>query len=832
MIYPQNFEEKIGFDHIRQLLKKNCGSTLGQDYADNMHFCEQYETIRFELDADEEFVHILQEELRFPDIQLFDLRPALKRIRIEGAYLSEEELFDLQRSLNSLQKIVHFLRKEEKEDKPPVYPRLHSLAKEVGVFPDILDEINRLLNKFGKIQDHASPQLAQIRKSIAITTAGISRRLHILLKAAQDEGFVEKGVSPSVRDGRLVIPVSPAYKRKINGIVHDESASGKTVFVEPAELVEANNQIRELEAEEKREIIRILTAFTDKLRPLSEEIIASHVFLGRIDFIQAKARLAILFNAIKPNFSDRPCMKWQKAVHPLLFLSLKKNNKAIVPLNISLDEKKRILLISGPNAGGKSVCLKTVGLLQYMLQCGLMIPLCESSETGLFSHIFIDIGDEQSIENDLSTYSSHLMNMKYFLRNCHTSTLLLIDEFGSGTEPKIGGAIAEACLEVFDQKGSYGLITTHYDNLKHFADDHEGIANGAMLYDRHLMQALFQLEIGRPGSSFAVDIARKIGLPENVIEKATELVGSDYIDMDKYLQDIVRDKRYWENKRQQIKQLEKDLKDINERYEQDLADIKQERKAILSKAKADAQQLLSDTNAQIENTIRGIKESQAEKSRTQELRKNLTTFKDKILEDNSREEERLLRAKGRYRMPKSREEKLLRKLTQNNHTPAVPKKVVKPAESLKVGDKVQLKGQESIGEILEIKGGKALVAYNLIKTRVELNQLEKGKAKKETPTKHQGLGLRLTDNIHHISMHFKQDIDVRGMRGDEALQTVMYHIDDAIVVGSQQVRILHGTGTGALRQIIRDYLRKVKEVRSFHDEHVQLGGSGITVVEF
>ncbi len=838
MTYPQNYETKLGFDQIRQILKNLCTSQLGVERVDSVNFLTQVDTIEKELALGEEFFRILQQEVHFPDWQAFDLRESLQRIRVVGTWMDENEVFDLKRTLDSLQKVVSFFVKGDK-DEDSSYPYLTEAAKDTATFPQVLRDIDRILDKFGHIQDYASPALANIRKKLSINTAGVSRKLHILLKKAQDEGFVEKGLTPTMREGRLVIPVSPAFKRKIKGIVHEESASGKTVYIEPEELVEANNLIRELEAEEKREIVRILTDFTDSIRPLANDMIDAHRFLGLVDFSQAKARLAQKTNAIKPLMENRRLIDWKRAVHPLLYLSLKKQGKEVVPLDIHLHSQQRILLISGPNAGGKSVCLKTVGLLQYMLQCGLMIPLHESSVCGIFEHIFIDIGDEQSIENDLSTYSSHLTNIKYFLRNSHDKTLLLIDEFGSGTEPKIGGAIAQASLEALNRRKAFGVITTHYDNLKHFAEDTEGIVNGAMLYDRHLMQALFRLEVGRPGSSFAVEIARKIGLPEDIIRTASELVGSDYIDMDKHLQDIVRDKRYWESKRQQVKQLEKNLSQLTEQYEEDLARVKQERKEIIRQAKDEAKELLTQANAQIENTIRGIKESQAEKERTRELRKSLDQFKEDALA-KAGEEARLKakkeREKGRIRMPKSQEEKILRKLQkQQAEAKASRQAEEKVSMGLQVGDPVHIKGQDSLGKIVEIKGKKALVEFNNMKTRIELEKLEKGKAKKETPTKRQSyqlLGHRTTDEVHRISTQFRQEIDMRGMRADEALMTLQYYLDDAIVVGAKKVRILHGTGTGALRELVRQYVASLPEVHHYHDEHIQLGGSGITVVEF
>ena len=602
MIYPQNFEQKIGFDSIRHLLKEKCLSTLGQERVDEMNFSESFKDINEWLEQVMEFIRIIQEEDSFPDQYFFDVRPSLKRIRVEGMYLDEQELFDLRRSLETIRDIIHFLtltpNDEEQENSP--YPALQKLAGDIIVFPQLITRINNILDKFGKIKDNASSELLRIRRELASTAGSISRSLNAILRNAQAEGYVDKDVTPTMRDGRLVIPVAPGLKRKIKGIVHDESSTGKTVFIEPAEVVEANNRIRELEGEERREIIRILTDFSIIIRPQVPAILQSYEFLAEIDFIRAKAHFSIQTNATKPSLEDKQILDWTMAIHPLLQLSLAKHNKKVVPLDIELTQNQRILIISGPNAGGKSVCLKTVGLLQYMLQCGMPVPMHERSHAGLFGSIFIDIGDEQSIEDDLSTYSSHLTNMKTMMKSCNERSLILIDEFGGGTEPQIGGAIAEAVLKRFNEKGTFGVITTHYQNLKHFAEDHEGVVNGAMLYDRHLMQALFQLQIGNPGSSFAVEIARKIGLPEEVIADASEIVGSEYINADKYLQDIVRDKRYWETKRQNIRKREKQMEETIAKYEEELQELEKSRKEILRKAKEDAERLIQESNARIE----------------------------------------------------------------------------------------------------------------------------------------------------------------------------------------------------------------------------------------
>ena len=601
MIYPNNFENKIGFDDIRTLLKERCQSSLGRNMVDELAFSSDADEVNEWLQQANEFRRLKETTDDFPMQYFFDMRESIARIRLTGTHLEENEVFDLRRSLETISNIVIYLNKgnasEDEEKVTYTYPALQRLTTDIMTFPAMIRRIDSILDKYGKIKDGASMTLASIRHELQKTEGSISRTLYTILHAAQRDGLVDKDAAPTMRDGRLMIPVAPGLKRKINGIVHDESATGKTVFIEPAEVVEANNRVRELEAEERREVIRILTVFTDEVRPHVKEILDSYRFLAIIDLIQAKAAFAQLTKAFEPKVENKPHLDWIRAIHPLLQLSLEKQGKKVVPLDILLEQDKRLLIISGPNAGGKSVCLKTVGLLQYMLQCGLPIPIGDRSTCGIFKNIMIDIGDEQSIEDDLSTYSSHLMNMKQMIKNCDAHTILLIDEFGGGTEPMIGGAIAEAVLKQFWQKKAFGVITTHYQNLKHFADDHEGVVNGAMLYDRHQMQALFQLSIGQPGSSFAIEIARKTGLPEEVIKDASDIVGQDYIQSDKYLQDIVRDKRYWEGKRQTIHQHEKNLEGHIQRYETNLEEIERERKQILKRAQQQAEELLAEANA-------------------------------------------------------------------------------------------------------------------------------------------------------------------------------------------------------------------------------------------
>ena len=847
MIYPKNFEAKVGFDEIRTLLKSQCLSTLGKEKVDEITFSTDAAVVNEWLEQVREFRRIKQGAEAFPLNYFFDVRESITRIRLENTHLEEDELFDLRRSLETISRIVEFLLKNEEENP---YPALRRLAEDVMTFPAMIRRIDSILDKFGKIKDSASMTLAGIRHDMEQTSGSISRTLYSILHTAQRDGLVDKDVAPTMRDGRLVIPVAPGLKRRIKGIVHDESATGKTVFIEPTEVVEANNKVRELEAAERREIIRILTVFSDEVRPHVQEIIDSYLFLAQIDLIQAKSELAEAMQAFEPEVKDNPYIDWIRAIHPLLQRSLAKQDKKAIPLDIILTKEKRLLIISGPNAGGKSVCLKTVGLLQYMLQCGLPIPIGDRSTVGVFQHIMIDIGDEQSIADDLSTYSSHLLNMKNMMRQANAHTLLLIDEFGGGTEPTIGGAIAEAVLKQFWQKKAFGVITTHYQNLKHFAEDHEGVVNGAMLYDRHQMQALFQLSIGQPGSSFAIEIARKTGIPEEVISDASEIVGSDYIQSDKYLQDIVRDKRYWEGKRQTIHQHEKSLEGHIQRYETNLEEIERERKAILNRAKQQAEELLAEANRKIENAIREIKEAQAEKEQTRLIREELQEFREQVQNDDTRglmSEEDF--AKKLRQMEERKARKTQRKERKGEEERAASEKLAARAKAnlndsnrpLEKGDSVRIKGTNSVGEIESIQGKQATVVFGGLRSKVKLEQLERSeklKVKSEefaSAHKHDHLAIQ-TSHMTRATMedrrqNFHQDLDVRGMRGDEAIDTVMHFIDDAILIGLSRVRILHGTGTGILRQLIRQYLNTVPNVKKAKDEHVQFGGAGITVVD-
>ena len=840
MIYPSNFENKIQFSEIRSLLKGYCLCQLGKDKVDEMAFSGDVAVINTMLRQTREFRRLQEESDDFPLQFFFDMRESVKRIRLEGTHLEENEIFDLRRSLETIAAIVRFLDRGSDEGVYD-YPTLHELTEGVLTFPEILRRIDQILDKYGKVKDSASPALADIRMQLHKAEGSVSRTLYSILRAAQSEGLVDKDVTPTVRDGRLVVPIAPGLKRKIKGIVHDESSTGKTVFVEPTAVVEANNRIRELEAEERREVVRILVDFTKLVRPYVNEIIYAYLLLAEIDFIRARAEFAVLVGGIEPEVQAAPVIDWISSRHPLLWLALKKQDKPVVPLDITLTRDRHILIISGPNAGGKSVCLKTVGLLQYMLQCGLSVPMSERSTVGVFKNLMIDIGDEQSIENDLSTYSSHLLNMKNMMRQANDGTLLLIDEFGTGTEPQIGGAMAEAVLNQFVKKQAWGVITTHYQNLKHYADSHDGIANGAMLYDRHEMRPLFQLAIGQPGSSFAIEIARKTGIPEEVIKEASEMVGSDYIQSDKYLQDIVRDKRYWENKRQNVHQREKELERTVARYEKEIADLEQSRKDILRKAKEQAEELLKESNKKIENAIREIRESQAEKEETKRIREELNEFKAGVSEIDSKANDDLIAKKIRQiqerkeRHKKHKDEKAEReRQAAAKLREAASKAAKKEGRNLEVGDSVKIRGLSTVGKIESMDGKNATVIFGGMRTKMPASRLEyvdMAEAKKEDVAPVFNVSRETRETIDNRKLNFHQDLDVRGMRGDEALNAVMYFIDDACLVGMSRVRILHGKGNGILRQLIRQYLATVPSVTSFRDEHVQFGGAGITVVD-
>lgn len=823
MIYPENFESKIKFDKIRQLIKGYCLSDMGRELVNQMKFSSDPISIDEQLKETHEFMNILQVEDSFPEDHFRDARPFLQKIRVEGLFLEVAEMVALKLSLESLSAIVRFFKGKEER-----YPILTSKAGDVHLFPFVQQRLDAIVSKHGSVKDTASPELNDIRHQLLRKQAGISKRMQSLLQQAQNEGWADKESAIAIRDGRMVIPVPSAYKRKINGIVHDESATGKTSYIEPAEIVETNNEIRELELEGKREIMRILRKFANELRPYIDNLIPGYDFLAYIDFVRSKAAFSNYIEAVVPVFSKNAEMFWYQARHPLLWLSLKNTDKKLIPLNIEVHDEQRIILISGPNAGGKSVCLQTAGLLQYMFQCGLPIPVSEASKFGIFGKILIDIGDEQSIENDLSTYSSHLINMKNFLRYGSDDTLILIDEFGTGTEPMLGGAIAESILSALNRANVRGVITTHYTNLKHLAAETPGIANGAMLYDNHRMLPLFELKIGKPGSSFAFEIAKKIGLPKEILDDAAAKVGEDHINYDKHLKDIARDKRYWEEKRRKIHENEKRLDEVVEKYSNELSEASRIRKEIIREAQQKANEIITDANAAVEKTIREIRENQAEKEKTREIRRRMEEEKHRLLSEDQNEEEERIRKK--MEKLKNREKNRKEK-KQNQPENSTPVKEMPPV--FQKGDYVKLPNN-AIGEILEIDAKNAVVALGQLHTKVKVSQLQKAsaaQAKRLARPQMQASYANIRENISQKRMTFKPDIDLRGMRGDEALQRVISFLDEAVMLGYKDVRLLHGTGTGALRQLIRQYLSTNPLVASYADEQVQLGGAGITVVQ-
>lgn len=822
-IYPENFESKSGFDKIRELLNSRCLSELGKENVAACMFSSDFMLIEKQLDETVEFQKIIRDELNFPTGYFLDMRLVLRKSKIQGTFLEVFEVFDLKRSLETLRSIVSFFKDKERE----LFPRLFQVIQDIRIFPFLYDKIDQILTKNGTIKDNASPELVKIRREILSLQSGVSKIMAKILKHAQAEGLVEKDVTVSIRDGRAVIPVLSSNKRKMRGIVHDESATGRTSYIEPEEIVETNNRIRECESAERREIVRILTKFTDELRPYAEDLENSYGILGILDFIRAKAIWSNESKSIKPLIVERAELNWLEARHPLLERNLSREKRKIVPLNIKLSKEDRILLISGPNAGGKSVCLKTVGLLQYALQCGIPVPMHLDSVAGLFEKIFIDIGDNQSLDNDLSTYSSHLSDMKFFVRNCNPQSLVLIDEFGTGTEPMLGGAIAESILNRINQLGSYGVITTHYTNLKHFASSVSGIVNGAMMYDSNKMEPLFQLQIGKPGSSFAFEIARKIGLPEDILQEATDKIGKDHIDFDKHLRDIVRDKRYWETKRQNIRQSEKKLEEVTTTYEEQLSEIKKLRKEILEKAKKEAAEILASSNKIVEQTVREIKEASADREKTKEARKKLEDFKEEVSKTLEAEDEQIVRKMEKIRL---RQIEAKNKPLKDGQVPSVSKTppVIK---EIKEGSWIKIRGQENPGIVMEVNGNNLVVAFGQLRSVIKKDRAEIVSHTEVKKNRENYATARMNNEINDKKLNFKPRIDVRGMRAEEGLQKIQEFIDEAIMVEANELHILHGKGNGILRELIRSYLKSEPAVKKFRDEHVQFGGSGITIVD-
>ncbi len=826
MIFPEDFEAKTGFDRVRDSVRSACMTEAAEEMLGKEGFLTAAEEIRTRLFRVREFMRMSDEE-NFDLEPYVDIRASLDKLKVQGSYLGTGEVAGVRQNLLAARAVLNFFKKKGCSGR---YPGIYAMSRPVKVYPFILERIDRVLSKKGMIRDRASKELAGIRSRLSALGTRVSGMLQGILNKVRQEGMTETDSGITIRNGRPVIPVPAGKKKQLTGIIHDESASGKTVFIEPSQVVGINNEIRELEYAEQREIIRILTGLAKDLRPYAGELEELAGFLAGIDLVRAKANYAGSIRAAIPEVVDTQVIEWKNAVHPLLYQALQKEKRKAVPLDISLNRKARILVISGPNAGGKSVCLKTVGLLQYMVQCGFPVPMHEDSQVGIFNRIFIDIGDEQSIDNDLSTYSSHLLNMKFFSRHADAATLFLIDEFGTGTEPALGGAIAEALLDRFNGLQAWGVITTHYSNLKHFASAAPGIENGAMLFDTAKMQPLYKLEIGQPGNSFAFEIARNIGLPDEVVKSASGKAGKDHIRFDRHLREIIRDKRYWEGKRDRIRISEKKLQEVLDQYTSELESARQKRKEILEKARAEAEELLREANRKIENTIRQIRESQAEKQKTRQAREALQVFREQTGKGREEKEEAL---QSRIEEIGKEKQKLGRKRQRSGQSePAGGSVRAAPDPTIRVGDFVLMKGQEIPGVVLERKGTKLNVRFGHLTTRVEEDKLEKSTEERfrnhEKPPASEG---DYADwDPARRKMFFRPEIDVRGKRADEALRSVAGLIDEAVLVECSQLRILHGKGDGILRQAIREYLGTAKLVKSARDEHVDLGGAGVTVV--
>ena len=827
MIYPANFEQKIGFDRLREQVAARCTMRGARELLAAQTFCPQRPEVERRLGLADEMRRILGMEQGFPDDDFVDLDGIAAKIRIEGTFLDVEEVVALRRALAAAGAVALFILGRGEG----LYPFLRERSLRVEALPEIVRAIDAILDRFGQVRDDASPELLRVRRAIREREGQAAKRLQQVLARTKGAGVVDAEAVISIRDGRAVIPVAAANKRKLQGFIHDESATGKTFYVEPVEVVEINNELKELEYAERREVVRILTAFTDRVRPDAERIAGAGDYLAEIDMIRAKARWAGDNGCVKPILSTDDRLVLRRARHPLLAQTLRAQGREIVPLDLELDRKRRILVISGPNAGGKSVCLKTTGIVQYMFQCGFLVPASENSELPLFEGLFIDIGDEQSIDDDLSTYSSHLRNMKELLAMASGRTLALIDEFGSGTEPTIGGAIAEAILERLLEKGCYGVITTHYANIKYFASGTEGIANGAMLFDVQQIKPLFRLETGKPGSSFAIEIARKIGLPEQIIRSAGEKAGSDHVNIEKQLREIARDRRYWEQKRDRIRLTDRKVEELERSYAEQLARIRAERTEIIRAARQEAQELVAEANRQIENTIRTIREAQAERDLTRMARQELDDFRQAVEQADDRADERAERV---AREMERVERRLQRRAEKKKEPTAEP--AATPAEQprqIVVGSKVRIAGQEVPGVVQSIKGRRAQVAFGQILTTVDLALLTAvSNNEYREATRPQTARTVVAVDISERRLRFRDHIDVRGMRASEALEAVQDLVDDALMVGVGSVTILHGKGTGALKEEIRRYLRSVPEVASAADEHADRGGAGITIVTF
>jgi len=813
MFYPQNFETKIGFDVIREHLKCLCVSDMGKEFVDIIQYFTCFNELTIALEETFQFQQALQFDAVFPAQDFHDVRPLLKGIRLEGTFLEIDEVAQLRGMLQAIVQTVVYFRVKNEEEK---YPRLWNLCKDILLEKTLLESINKIIDPKGLLRDGASEELRRIKREIIKISGEADKKVRKLLGIAKQDGLVKEDAEMTIRNGRLCIPVPAQFKRRLQGFIHDESATGQTVFIEPTEVFDANNELKDLLNAERREIIRILTELANEIRNSIPNILTGIDFLGKIDFIRAKALFAIRINATLPHIFDTQIMEWKKAVHPILFLTFQKEssqNKKVVPLDIQLHKEKRILIISGPNAGGKSVCLKTVGLLQYMLQCGLLVPLDSTSDMGIFTSFFIAMGDEQSIENDLSTYSSHLKNLKVMLENLNHTSLFLIDEFGAGTEPALGGALAEAILEELYKKESFGIITTHYGNLKLFCDKHSAAENGAMLFDTTQMKPLFMLRQGKPGSSFAYEIAKKIGLPETIIENALSKSGTAQIDYERKLDEIEIEKIEINNMLKRVTQTDEKLAEMIENYGAKFSEFTKQRKEILHKAKNQALSIIDGANKAIEKTIREIKEAKADSQKTKALRLEIKHHKEKI-----------------EKMEEEEEIKPVVSLKQESVTAKI-----EPFDSkIVVGDAVFIHDIQTVGEVTQQQGDDVTVSFNSIsfKTRVaNVTKISKKEARSVIRGSAKLDGTRIGNILNEKVANFSPNIDVRGMRTEEAIQVLETYIDEAVLLGINQVAILHGKGNGILRHVIRQLLAKRKEVKQFYDEAWERGGAGKTIVE-
>ena len=828
-------ENKLGFDKVREYVINLCSTEGAKEIVINTKFLISKEKIEKSLILTDEMVEISMMESSFPSNGYIDILPFLLQLEQESYYLDVAQMSKLRTSLDLLRQLINFFSKTKEEK----YPNLKLLISDIVFFPQILNRIDLILDRFGQIKDNASEELLSIRRSIRSKEGSISKKMDAILKKGQADGFIDIDATVSVREGKMLVPVPAANKRRVQGFIVDESATGKTLYIEPIEIVELNNQVKELYFAEQREILRILIEFSDFLRPYAHDLTNSARLLTFFDFLWAKARFSISIGAGRPLISHNSTLFLKNARHPLLEKALKKEGKEIVPLNVTLTKDRYILLISGPNAGGKSVCLKTVGLLQYMLQCGFLIPADQTSELPIFNNVFVDIGDEQSIENDLSTYSSHLKNMKHILENADGKSLFLIDEFGAGTEPTAGGAIAEAILSQLESNGAYGIITTHYSNLKFYANSSKGVINGGMQFDTKNIMPLFKLEVGVPGSSFAFELARKMGLPENLVKDAESRAGSDFVDIERQLKKISKNRRAWEERVARIKSTDRTLESITERYQKELSEIQALRKKAISDAKSEASQIIAQANKQIELTIKEIRESQANKEKTKELRKELNAFSDQVLSKDSNDEVQEKIAKKMEQLKRRKERRDNKKGNTDTVVVNDSKKQLSIQEApsqIKVGDKVKISGGSIIGEIIRDEGSKYSVAVGSVISKIDKSRVEKISSNEfssiiKENQKNRKFSVVESDSIRERRLNFSNSIDIRGERLESAINIVTSYIDDALMVGVDQVRILHGKGNGILREEIRKYLKTIGGVVSLSDEKLEFGGAGITIVK-